>query len=85
MNSLEINEKSPKNQGDILTKFYISQLLISLEYQTCYQNNAMTKYSHIIVKHEKNLICLFMNINENPLPLGVRVHQMVLSSFFKFS
>ena len=45
---------------DILIKLLISQLLIAQEYQTFYQCNAKTKYSHLIVKYEKNLICIFM-------------------------
>ena len=64
MKSLEMNEKSQKNQGDILTKFFISQLLIVLEYQTCYQRNARTKYSHLIVKYENYLICIYIIIHE---------------------
>ena len=40
MISLEMNEKSRNNQGGILTKFLISQLLIVLEYKTRYQSNA---------------------------------------------
>ena len=50
----------------ILIKLLISQLLIALEYQAFYQCNAKTKYSHLIVKCEKNLICIFMmNFNDN--------------------
>ena len=61
MKTLEMNEKSRKNQGGTLTKLLISsQLLIALEYQACYQSNAKTKYSHLIVKFEKNLLCIFM-------------------------
>ena len=64
MKSLEINEKLRESQGDIRTKCFISQLLIALEYQTCYQSNARTKYSHLIVKYENNLICKFMDFNK---------------------
>ena len=32
---LEMNEKLWKNQGGVLTKLLISQLLRALEYQTC--------------------------------------------------
>ena len=47
----------------ILIKLLISQLL---EYQTYYQCNAKTKYFHLIVNYEKNLICIFMmNFNDN--------------------
>ena len=50
----------------LLIKLLISQLLISLEYQTYYQCNAKTKYSNLIVKYETNLICIFMmNFNDN--------------------
>ena len=50
----------------ILIKLLISQLLIDLEYQTYYKCNAKTKYSHLIVKYEKNLICIFMmDFNDN--------------------
>ena len=47
-----------KNSGkrDILTKLLIFQLLITLEYQTCYQSNAKSKYTRLIVKYEKNII-----------------------------
>ena len=34
MKTLEINEKSKKNQGVVLTKLIISHLIIALEYQT---------------------------------------------------
>ena len=34
MKILEINEKSQKNQGVVLTKLFISYLIIALEYQT---------------------------------------------------
>ena len=34
MRTLEINEKSQKNQGLVLTKLIISRLIIALEYQT---------------------------------------------------
>ena len=50
---------------DMFANFFIPQLLIVLEYQTIHQSNARTKYSHRIVKYEKNLICIFMNFNEN--------------------
>ena len=50
----------------ILIKLLISQLLIALEYQTYYQCNAQTMFSHLIVKYEKILICIFMiNFNDN--------------------
>ena len=42
MKTLEINEKSQKNQGVVLTKLIISHLIIALEYQTWYQSNAKT-------------------------------------------
>ena len=65
MKSLEMNEKWQKNQGDILTNYFISQLLIALEYQTCYQSNARKNHSHLIVKYEMNLMRIFMNFNLN--------------------
>ena len=34
INTVEMNEKSQKNQGGILTNIIISQLLSALEYQT---------------------------------------------------
>ena len=34
MQTLEINEKSQKNQGVVLTKLIIAHLIIALEYQT---------------------------------------------------
>ena len=50
----------------ILIKLLISQLLIALGYQIYYQCNAKKKFSHLIVKYEKNLICIFMiNFNDN--------------------
>ena len=42
MKTLEMNERSRKNQGIILIKLLISQLIIALEYQTLYQSNATT-------------------------------------------
>ena len=50
--TLEMNEKSQKNQVCLLTKKLISQLLIALECQTWYQSNAKTTYSYLIVKYE---------------------------------
>ena len=50
----------------ILIKLLISQLLIALEYQAYYQCNSKTKFSHLIVKYEKNPIYIFMiNFNDN--------------------
>ena len=34
MKTLEINEKSQKNQGTVLTKLITSHVIIALEYQT---------------------------------------------------
>ena len=42
MKTLDIIEKSQKNQGLLLTKLLIYHLLIALEYQTWYQSNAKT-------------------------------------------
>ena len=62
MKTFEMNKLQKKTMG-ILIKLLIFQLL---EYQTYYQCNAKTKYSHLIVKYEKNLICIFMmNFNDN--------------------
>ena len=44
---------------------YTSHEINNIEYQTSYQSNARTTYSHLIVKCEKNLICIFMNFNKN--------------------
>ena len=59
---LEVNEKSQTNQGGILTKLLISQLLIDLEYQTLYESNAMILYFYHMVRYERTLIWIFMNI-----------------------
>ena len=40
MKTLEVNEKSRRNQGGILPKLLIYKLLITLEYQTGYSSNA---------------------------------------------
>ena len=37
----------------------------ALEYQTLYHNNAKAKYSYLMVGYERNLIIIFMNLNEN--------------------
>ena len=51
-----MSEKSRKNQGSILTKLIIPQLLIVLEYQSS---------ARLMGGYEKNLICIFMHFNEN--------------------
>ena len=51
-----MNEKLVENQGDVLTKLLISQILIPLEYQTLYQSNAKAWYSYCMVIYERNLI-----------------------------
>ena len=65
MKTFEMNEKLWKRQWVYIIKLLMSQLLIALEYQTYYQCNAKTKFSHLIVKYEKNLICIFIiNFND---------------------
>ena len=65
MKILEMNEKSLKNQGDILTKLLIFHLLIALDYKTSNQSNAKTQSSNLMCRYEKNLLCIIMNFNEN--------------------
>ena len=65
MKTLEVNEKSRRNQRGYTYKLLISQLLVILEYQIGYQNNAKTKYFYLMGRYENNLICIFMNFNEN--------------------
>ena len=52
--TLEKNEKSWRNQGGILTKLLISQLLCAVKYQTLYQimprKSAFTKLYDILLK-----------------------------------
>ena len=54
-----------KNQADILSKLFISQFMIALEYKTWYQSNAMTKRLYLMGRYEKNLICISINFNDN--------------------
>ena len=44
MKTIEISEKSQKNQGVVLTKLIKSHLITALEYQILYQSNAKTSY-----------------------------------------
>ena len=62
MKSLEMNEKKQGISRDMLTKVFISQLLIVLKYQTSYQSTK-TMYSHLIFRYEKNLISIVINYN----------------------
>ena len=41
------------------------QLLTFLDYQTCYQIKVETLHANPVVWYTNNLICIFMNINEN--------------------
>ena len=52
-----------KSKGVYLQKK--SQLLIVLEYQSCYQSNAKTQPSYLMVSYEKINIWIFMNFNNN--------------------
>ena len=66
MKTFEMDENFSEKTMGILIKLLISQLLIAREYQTYYQCYAKTKFSHLIVKYEKNLICIFMiHFNDN--------------------
>ena len=65
MKALEMNEKSHKNHWGILTRLLIPHLLIALEYATLYQSNAQPQYFYLMVSYEKDLLRIFMNINEN--------------------
>ena len=52
-------------KGVLPSKSIISKLLLSLDYQTWYQIKAETNTFHYMVRHTMNLICIFVNINEN--------------------
>ena len=41
------------------------QLLIFLDFQTCYQIKVETLHANPVVLYTNYLICIFMNINEN--------------------
>ena len=56
MKTLEMNGKSQNNRRGVLTKLLISHLLMALEYQTLYHNNARAKYYYFMVDYERNLI-----------------------------
>ena len=60
-----MNEKSRKNQGGLLAKLILAQLLIALVYQTRYQMNAMRQGFYSMVKNADYLIYIIMNINGN--------------------
>ena len=52
--TLEIRENSMKNYGDIPTKLIISQLPISLDYQTRYQTDIKIQSFYPVVQHANN-------------------------------
>ena len=65
MKTLQMNEKSPKNEGIILPKLPISHLLITQKYRIRYQSNAKTEYCYLMGRYEKYLLGIVMNFNEN--------------------
>ena len=54
MKTLEIRENSKKNQGGIPTQLIISQLLISLDYQTLYQMDTKKQSVYPVVQPANN-------------------------------
>ena len=54
-----------KIQVVILTKLFISQFIIALEYLVWYQSNAMTECLYLMGRYKKNLICIYIKFNEN--------------------
>ena len=59
MKTLAINEKLQKKEGNILTKFLISHLLIGQEYLSDYQSNATICYFNLMGRYENNPYTLF--------------------------
>ena len=55
MKTLEIRENSKENYGGIHTKLIISQLPISLDYQTRYQTDTKIHSFYPVVQHANNL------------------------------
>ena len=64
MVSMAANNAILKN-GGVTTKSFISQSLLSLDYKTWYQIQAMAYTFYHMVRYTNYLICIFMNINEN--------------------
>ena len=65
MNSLktgEMNEKSRKNNGGMLTQLFLSHLLFAL---TIYQINAISLVLYSMVRYADYLIYIFINIYGN--------------------
>ena len=56
--------------GGVTTKSFISQLLLSLDYKTWYQIQAMAYACYHMVRYTNYLICIFMHINENVKKCG---------------
>ena len=61
---MKIKELRQKLRG-VSTKLPIFQLRIILYNHTWYNINAMTLYFVVINRYASNLICIFMNINED--------------------
>ena len=55
MKTLEVRENSKKNYGGIPTKLIISQLPISLDYQTWYQTDTKIQSFYPVVQHANDL------------------------------
>ena len=55
MKKLEISENSKKNYGGIPTKLIVSQVPISLDYQTWYQTDTKILSFYPVVQHPNNL------------------------------
>ena len=53
--TLEIRENSKKNYGGIPTKSIITQLPISLDYQTWYQTDTKIQSFYPVVQHANSL------------------------------
>ena len=65
MKTLEIRENSKKNYGGIPTKLIISQLPISLDYQTWHQTDTKIQSFYPVVQHANHLPLISMTIDKN--------------------
>ena len=62
--TLEMIEKSQKTQGSVLTKLLVTHLLSVLEYKSLFEINALTQHVYQMIQYTKNLILLFVNIDQ---------------------
>ena len=53
------------NNGGIPTKSIISQLILTIDYETWYQIKEQIHAFYLMVSDANYLICIFMNTNEN--------------------